>query len=381
MNTGLLLDLISSNVFTGTAAIVGAIVVGLLIHRIIFGILTSAERRRANQTLTVVTHGIRRPSAFAIVLLSTLTVLPYCHFTAGDDVRIEQIVTVLTIAAMAWGLVAATTIATALINSHYKIDIDDNLRSREIETRVYILSRVTVTLIIMLSVAGALMTFPSVRTLGTTLLASAGLAGIAGGLAARPILENLIAGVQIAFTQPIRLDDAVIVETEFGRIEQITATYVVVRCWDLRRLIVPLTYFINSPFQNWTRHTADLIGTVLMYTSYNLPVEELRAELVAYVKTNPKWDGQVVALQVVDTTENNMQLRILVSAKNAPIVWDLRCEVREHLIAWVNEKYPQSLPGTTKVTFPPISPADMGGMGGEIAQASPQASLPPQQAT
>jgi small-conductance mechanosensitive channel len=356
MNTETLGRLFSPDLFVGASALVGAILVGWLIHRMLFGLLMSAERRRADERLTVVIHGIRRPAALAIVLITTLTVLPYCRFPVGVDLRIEQLVTIFTIAAVAWGLIAATTITTAIIDSKYKLGADDSAHAREMETRVNILGRVTVTLIVILATAGALMTFPSVRTIGTTLLASAGLAGIAGGLAARPILENLIAGVQIAFTQPIRLDDAVIVEKEFGRIEQITATYVVVRCWDLRRLVVPLTYFINTPFQNWTLQASDLIGVVLLYTGYNLPVDELRTELATYVEVNPRWDGQVVALQVVDTTENNMQLRVLVSAKNASELWDLRCEVREHLIHFLQTTHPESLPETTKITFPPSEP-------------------------
>lgn len=354
MNTETLRQIFSSNVFVGAAAIIGAVLVGWLIHRLLFGLLTRAERRKKDERLTVVIHGIRRPAALAIILLTTLAVLPDCRFPAGVDLRIEQLFTLFTIAAIAWGLIAATTITTEIIDSHCNVGIEDNAHAREIETRVHILSRVTVTLIVILATAGALMTFPSVRAIGTTLLASAGLAGIVAGLAARPVFENLVAGVQIAFTQPIRLDDVVIVEGEFGRIEQITTTYVVVRCWDLRRLIVPLTSFIDKPFQNWTRLSSDLIGTILMYTGYNLSVDALRTELAAYVKSNPRWDGQVVALQVVDTTENNLQLRVLVSAKNASELWDLRCEVREHLIHFLQTTYPESLPATTKITFPPI---------------------------
>jgi small-conductance mechanosensitive channel len=357
MNMEMLRRLFSPDAFVGASALVGAVLVGWLAHRMLFDLLTSAERRRGDQRLTVVIHGIRRPAGFAIVLLTTLTVLPYCRFPAGVDLRIEQIFTLFTIGAVAWALIAATTITTAIIGSNCKLGVDDGAHAREMETRVSILSRVTVTLIVILATAAALMTFPSVRAIGTTLLASAGLAGIAAGLAARPILENLIAGVQVAFTQPIRLGDAVIVENEFGHIEQITTTYVVVRCWDRRRLIVPLTYFIDKTFQNWTRQGSELIGSVLIYTGYNLPVDELRTELAAYVKLNPRWDGEVVALQVVESTENNMQLRILVSAKNAAELWDLRCEVREHLIHFLQTTYPQSLPGTTKITFPPSEPA------------------------
>jgi small-conductance mechanosensitive channel len=188
------------------------------------------------------------------------------------------------------------------------------------------------------------MGFDSFRTLGTGILASAGLASLMIGLAAQKIFGNFLAGIQIAFTQPIRVDDVVIVENEWGKIEEITLTYVIVRIWDLRRLVLPISYFIEKPFQNWTRVSADLLGTVLIYTDYTIPVNEVREELNRILKSSDKWDGKVSGLQVTNTTERTMELRALMSAADASIAWDLRCEVRGKLIEFIQKKYPDALP-------------------------------------
>jgi len=189
-----------------------------------------------------------------------------------------------------------------------------------------------------------LMKFPSIQHLGTSLLASAGLAGLAAGIAARPVLANLIAGLQLALTEPIRIDDAVLVEGEFGHIEEITTTYVVVRIWDQRRLVTPLAYFIEHPFQNWTLNSADLLGTVMVHVDYRVPVEEVRQELQRIVQGTPLWDGRVWNLQVTDATDSRVELRAMVSAAGAGALWDLRVHVREKLIAFLQERHPQSLP-------------------------------------
>jgi hypothetical protein len=197
-------------------------------------------------------------------------------------------------------------------------------------------------------IAGALilMKIPGVENVGASLLASAGIAGIVVGVAARPALSNLLAGLQLAMTQPIRLDDVVIVEGEWGRIEEITNTYIVVRIWDLRRLVVPLSYFIERPFQNWTRQTADLLGTVFVYVDYTIPVDAVRRELHRILQSSGMWDGKAWNLQVVDATERTVQMRCLMSAPDASSAWDLRCHVREQLIAYIQERYPDSLPRT-----------------------------------
>jgi small-conductance mechanosensitive channel len=188
------------------------------------------------------------------------------------------------------------------------------------------------------------MVFDQVRSLGASVLASAGVLSIIIGFAAQRTIANLFAGFQLALTQPIRLDDVVIVENEWGRIEEVTLTYVVVRIWDMRRLIVPLSYFIEKPFQNWTRSRSDLLGTVFIHADYTIPVDAVREELKRIVAQSSLWDGQVCVLQVTNATERTVELRALASAPDASKAWDLRCEIREKLIAFVQQNFPESLP-------------------------------------
>lgn len=225
------------------------------------------------------------------------------------------------------------------------VDVSDNLRARRVQTQTRVLVRTLIVLVLLFGLASMLMTFPGARQFGASLLASAGLAGLAVGFAAKPVLGNLIAGLQIAITQPIRLDDVVIVENEWGRIEEITGTYVVVRIWDNRRLVVPLQYFIENPFQNWTRHNASLLGSVFFWVDYSLPLEPLRRELERLCSEEPAlWDGEVCVLQVTDCNERAMQVRVLASSGDSSRNWDLRCYLRENLLAFINRNYPGSLP-------------------------------------
>jgi small-conductance mechanosensitive channel len=206
-----------------------------------------------------------------------------------------------------------------------------------------------------------LMTFPAIRRFGASLLASAGVAGLIVGLAARETISSLLAGIQVALTEPIRLDDVVIVEGEWGRIEEIRMTYVVVRIWDERRLVVPLSYFIEKPFQNWTRKTANILGTVFLYVDYAVPVDEVREQLHRILKDSGLWDGKVWNLQVTDATERTMQLRALMSAPDSSTAWDLRCDVREKLIEFLQREYPGSLPVTRAELGPGGARAPKGG--------------------
>jgi small-conductance mechanosensitive channel len=246
--------------------------------------------------------------------------------------------------AIGWGAFNTLELGSRTYLRRFQIDVADNLLARKHVTQVNILKRAVETMLVLVTVAAALMTIPSVRQYGLSLFASAGAAGLVVGLSARPLLSNLIAGIQIALTQPIRLEDAVVVEGEWGWIEDITSTYVVVRIWDLRRLILPLTYFIEKPFQNWTHRSADLLGSVMLNVDYSVPVDRLREKLNEIVRASSKWDGKVVVLQVTDTPLNMVQLRALVSARNSGDAWDLRCDVREKLIAFLQADYPQALP-------------------------------------
>jgi small-conductance mechanosensitive channel len=211
-------------------------------------------------------------------------------------------------------------------------------------TQVTVLKKVTVAVIVVFTAASMLMVFDSVRQFGTSILASAGIAGVIVGFAAQRSIATLVAGFQIAMTQPIRIDDVVIVEGEWGRIEDITLTYVIVRIWDLRRLVVPITYFIEQPFQNWTRTSSSLLATVYLYTDYGVPLEPLRAELTRILEASTRWDRKVNVLQVTDAKERTIELRALASAADASLAWDLRCEVREKLIDFLQAHYPASLP-------------------------------------
>jgi len=224
-------------------------------------------------------------------------------------------------------------------------------------TQVRVLMRVVEVVVVLVTLGFALMTFDAVRQFGVTLFASAGVAGIIAGLAARPVMSNFLAGVQLAIAQPIRIDDAVIVENEYGNVEEITFNYVVVRLWDLRRMIVPLSYFIEKPFQNWTRVSGELIGTVVLYVDYTTPVEAMRNKLDEIVRQSKLWNGKVVNLQVNDCKETTIELRALVSANSSSEIADLRCEVREKLIDFLQREHPNALPRRRNEAVEPRSRA------------------------
>ena len=257
---------------------------------------------------------------------------------------ISRVAAIVLIAGMAWLVLAAMAFIAAVVKRRFDIDQPDNLMARRMHTQVDVMRKIGTVVVIFLACAAALMTFPSLRAVGFSLFASAGAAGLIVGLAARATLSNLIAGLQIALTDPILIDDVVIVEGEWGRIEEINTTYVVVRIWDRRRLVVPLTHFIEKPFQNWTRRSADILGTVFFYTDYTVPVEAVRAELRRIVESSDLWDGEVCGVQVTNATERTVELRALVSAADSSAAWDLRCLVRERMMEYLKRRYPDSLP-------------------------------------
>lgn len=278
------------------------------------------------------------PAVFLSVILRFLT-LP------GDlNGLISHIISLWIIGALAWLAIKLVVIIRKLITSRYELEAKDNLRARQVETQLRVLERIATFIIVVVAAAGMLMTFEQVRQIGVSVLASAGLIGIVVGFAAQRSLGNLIAGIQIAITQPIRLDDVVIVEGEWGRIEEITLTYVVVRIWDQRRLIIPINYFIERPFQNWTRTTAELLGTVYIYTDYTVPLSEVREELHRILEDSELWDKRVWGVQVTNTTERSVELRALMSTQDSSSAWELRCHVREKLLDFLQENYPESLP-------------------------------------
>jgi small-conductance mechanosensitive channel len=259
---------------------------------------------------------------------------------------LRHVISIGAIASATWLLIALVGVFERTIRARHRVDVADNLAARRIHTQVSVLARTVMVFILLVGVAAALMTFPRIRELGASLLVSAGFAGLVIGLAARPVLENLIAGVQLAFTQPIRLDDVVIVDGEWGRIEEITTTYVVVRIWDERRLVVPFSKFTTEAFQNWTRRTSDILGTVFIHADYRVDVDEVRRALERIVEDCEHWDRKVCNVQVTDATERTVQLRALVSAAGSGAAWNLRVFVRERLLAYLQDEHPEWLPRT-----------------------------------
>jgi small-conductance mechanosensitive channel len=231
-----------------------------------------------------------------------------------------------------------------LVMSHYQVEAKDNLKARQVQTQLRVLERIAIFVIVVIAAAAMLMTFEPVRQVGVSILASAGIIGIVVGFAAQKSLGNLIAGIQIAITQPLRLDDVVIVEGEWGRIEEITLTYVVVRIWDQRRLVVPITHMIEKPFQNWTRTTAELLGTVYIYADYTVPVDRVRSELHRILEASELWDRRVWGLLVTNATERTVELRALMSTAGSSAAWNLRCHVREKLLEFLQAEVPECLP-------------------------------------
>ena len=255
--------------------------------------------------------------------------------------HLNGILVIAALTALAMGVIGG--LADGLI-ARNPIDVEDNLHARRIETQTRVLSRSAQVLVLIGGTAMALMTFPGARQLGASLLASAGVLGIIGGLAARPVFSNLISGLQLALAQPLRIDDVLIVNGENGRVEEITGTYVVMRLWDERRLIVPLQWFIENPFENWTRTGSQIMGTVLLWVDYATPIEPIRAEASRLVESMPEWDRRVFAVQVTDATDKAIQVRVLVSSASSGKNFDLRCKLREQLVAFLAREYPASLP-------------------------------------
>ena len=294
----------------------------------------------------------------ALLILAMMLAVPVAPLPPETAALLARMMAVAVIGLIGWAAIVALHIAADLYLRRFRLDIDDNLLARKHNTQVRVLARTVDVLLIMLTLSAALMTFPAVRQYGVSLFASAGVAGIVAGLAARPVLSNLMAGVQLAMTQPIRLYDAVIVENEYGTIEEITSTYVVVKLWDLRRMIVPLTYFIEKPFQNWTRENSSLIGNVMMYLDYRAPVGIIRQKFRDIVKESKLWDGQTAALQITDFKEGTMELRLLMSARSSGAAFDLRCEVREKLIDFIQHEHPEALPHSRQVAAKSAPEAD-----------------------
>src|SRR5580700_3153085 len=289
-------------------------------------------------------HATNGPTRLALLVVALAIALPAASFDPDISDILGKVLSIATIVLIGWIALTAVQLAGDLYIARARAEGVDILVARKHVTQVRILRQVVDTLIVVLTVSAALMTFEPVRQYGVSLFASAGVAGLVAGLAARPMLSNLIAGLQIATTQPIRLDDEVVVESQWGRVEEINSTYVVLGLWDLRQLIVPLSYFIEKPFENWTRSSTTLIGSVVLHVRYHAPIERLRAKVIEIVKASPYWDGDIVKLQVQDAKESSLELRVIASARSSGEVAELRYLIREQVIEFLQREHPACLP-------------------------------------
>ena len=325
--------------------------IGRLIEAFLVSLSTRADTSWDDLLLPLAGKAVRR----ALPLLALILGAPALSVSPALAEVVRNATSLLLIAVVAFILFQIVDAAASFVLNQHRIDVSDNLQARSIYTQVVVLKKVALTTIGIFTLASMLMVFESVRQFGASILASAGIAGIVVGFAAQRSIATLLAGFQIALTQPIRVDDVVIVENEWGRIEDITLTYVVVRVWDLRRLVVPITYFIEQPFQNWTRSSADILGTVFLYVDYTVPLDALRAELTRLLEASRYWDGKVNVLQVTDAKEHTLEIRALASAADASLAWDLRCEIREKLVAFIQQNVPGEPAAASRVARCPTA--------------------------
>jgi small-conductance mechanosensitive channel len=296
-------------------------------------------------------HRTRRLLRFMLVLFAAGVSLQLVDMSRPAHAVARHIFGALFTVQLGWIILTIVNIAMDRYLFRFHLDAKDNLLARKAVTQMRMLRRAVNVTLILLTAGFALMSFDEVRQFGISLFASAGVAGIVAGLAARPLLENLIAGLQLAFTQPVRIGDAVVIDGEMGTVEEIGSVYIVIRLWDWRRQVVPLSYLFQNTFTNWTRSGSSIIGSVMIYVDYTLPMDPVRAKATEIVKASPLWDGQVVNVQVSDAREQVMEVRVLASASDSGRAWDLRCEVREKLIAYIRDQFPYALPRLRREDF------------------------------
>ena len=323
--------------------VVTAITVAVVVHALLYNLIVRLawSRHPVVSTLIRRTRGVTRYGLILFVLSIIIPILPLDR--AATDVANKVFIAGL-ILLIGWIVLLAANLSADHYVGRFQIGAPDDFLARKAVTQVEVLKRILDALIIVVAVALALMTFEPVRQLGLSLFASAGVVGIVAGVALRSVLANFFAGLQIALTQPIRIHDVVTIEGEFGHVEELSSAYVIIRLWDLRRLVVPLSYFIEKPFQNWTRSSSRILGTVFLHMDYSVPIETIRKKAREIVEDSGLWDKQVFSVQVTDMKENALEIRVLVSAADSSRCWDLRCEVREKLIEFIRTEYPGTLP-------------------------------------
>jgi len=337
------IPLLIKNIIIGCVAIL----LGIIIKFIISKTFILLSRWWDSIVIKSTIKHLKRPVAVFIPLLLLNFSLDLMVMSVKVRVPLEKMLEIALTATFSLILIRLINVLEDFLFLKYDLNKENNLKERKIRTQLQFIRKFIVSLIIIVTAAIILLSFESMRKIGAGLLTGVGIGGIIIGFAAQKSLGNLLAGFQIAFTQPIRIDDVLIVEGEWGRVEEITLTYVVVSIWDQRRLILPITYFIEKPFQNWTRVSADLLGTVFLYMDYTIPIEPLRQELTRLLTGNPLWDKRVNVVQVTDTNKDgSIEIRFLMSASNSSRAFDLRCNVREAMITFIQNNYPDSLPKT-----------------------------------
>ena len=319
---------------------------GIIILFIAYKIVFKFLKKYAHKTETVIDDFIIELFKFPTLwLLFWIGVKVFSSIFLTEHkfyVFISHINDILLILSTGWILIKLTKAVSHFFQKRLDVDNSDNLKARKSLTQIKVFERIIDTVIVIVAISVSLLTFEGARNIGVSILTSAGIIGIIVGLAAQKSIGMILAGIQIAITQPVRLDDVVVIEGEWGRIEEITLTYVVVKIWDERRLVLPITYLMEKPFQNWTKTNSNILGTIFLYLDYAVPVDALREHLNTIVENHPKWDERVAIIQVTGTNERYMELRILLSSTDSPSNWDLRVDVREKMIAFINEKYPES---------------------------------------
>lgn len=330
--------------WTHPLGVLAAVTAGALVTGWLSGRLVVRLARLTRRDLLLRLHDrCHRPWSATLVTVGLLAALPGAGIREPYAATIRHVLAVAAIAVVSWLLATVLFLAEDLALTRVRVDVVDNRRARKMRTQIAALRRLTAVVAAVVALAAILMTFPTLRAYGASVLASAGVAGIIAGLAAQTTLANVFAGLQLVFTDALRIDDVVVVEGEWGRVEELTLTYVVVHLWDERRLMLPATYFTTTPFQHWTRAESRVIGAVVLHVDAATPIPALRERAHQVIDAHPLWDRRDWVLQVTDMTEFTVVVRILASAADAPSAWDLRCDVREELITWLQREHPQSL--------------------------------------
>jgi small-conductance mechanosensitive channel len=347
----------------------GVVVLSNVVHYVVFRVLRRREKESKDGRWSNIQQYLSHPARTIFFITCLLIVLPAVpRVPAAVETLIRQGLVMALVAALGWFAVGCIYVFQAATLRRYDLGAENNIRARRVHTQFQLFRRMLITFIVIIDIGALLWTFndPRIWHYGSGLLASAGIASIIVATAAKSTVANLLAGLQIALTEPIRIDDVVVVQGEWGRVEEINSAYVIIRIWDLRRLIVPLSYFIENSVQNWTRQSADIMGTAFLYVDYSIPVEDLRRQLNIIVHASPLWDKKVCGLQVTNLNERSMELRCLVSSRNSSENFDLRCLVREQMTAWIQQNHPTAFPITRFSAISGPLNSDPGDRTGEV---------------